>query len=258
MPWRSVRTPYRVLLSECMLQQTQVSRVLTRFPPFIRRFPSFRALSTASVRDVVEAWKGLGYNRRALALAETARIVTECYRGRLPRSVETLARLPGIGPATAAAIVVYAYDLPVAFIETNIRRVFIHFFFPDAVQISDRELMPCVEQALDRQQPREWHYALMDYGAMLGKRADNPNRRGASYHQQAAFEGSLRQIRGRVLEVMLALELPTAARIAAAISELQGRVTGKPARTDPRLPQVLQQLVEEGFLSREGSRYRFR
>jgi A/G-specific adenine glycosylase len=250
MPWRKTRTPYRVLVSEIMLQQTQVARVLTKYPPFIRRFPSFRALGSASVRDVVEAWKGLGYNRRALALAETARIVTERYRGRLPRDAEALALLPGIGPATAAAILVYAFDLPVAFIETNIRRAFIHHFFPNAERVSDRQLMPFVEQALDRRRPREWHYALMDYGAMLGKLADNPNTRSASYHRQAAFEGSLRQLRGRVLDAVLALELPTAARI--------GLALGRASRADPRLPSVVRQLVEEGFLAREGSRYRFK
>ena len=247
MPWRDTRVPYRILVSEVMLQQTGVERVMTRYAEFIRAFPGFRALAEASVAEVLAAWKGLGYNRRALALRETARMVTEIHHGRMPRSVEALIELPGIGRATAAAILVYSFNCPIPFIETNVRRVFIHFFFPRSRKVSDAKLMPLVESTMDRDNPRDWYYALMDYGAMLGKTAENANTRSARYRTQAAFEGSVRQLRGKILAAILARGPVTEAQIA--------RETGG---ADERLGRELGQLVAEGFLRRQGRRYSFR
>jgi A/G-specific adenine glycosylase len=229
-----------------MLQQTSVERVMAKYAEFIRAFPGFRALAKASVAEVLAAWKGLGYNRRALALREAARTVTETYHGRMPRTVETLIKLPGIGRATASAVLVYSFNAALAFIETNVRRVFIHFFFANSRQVTDAKLMPLVESTLDRDNPRDWYYALMDYGAMLGKTAVNANTRSARYRTQAAFEGSVRQLRGKILAALLERGPVTEAQIA--------RETGG---ADERLRHALTQLVEEGFLRRQGRRYSF-
>ena len=251
MPWRNNRTPYRVLVSEIMLQQTTVAMVTPRYMAFVRKFPSFRRLAAASVAEVVAAWKGLGYNRRALALRECARLVTERHAGRLPRSAEELVKLPGVGPATAAAVVVYAFDVPHAFVEANIRRVFLHFFFPRRTAVPDSVLLPLVEQSMDRRRPREWFYALMDYGTFLARGADRSaataSRRSSRYRRQAAFEGSLRQLRGKVLDVLISEREATEARVKTLLG------------SDPRLEEALAQLVSEGFIRRgAGGRYSFR
>jgi A/G-specific adenine glycosylase len=246
MPWRVNRTPYRVFVSEIMLQQTSVARVMKRYAAFLRAFPSFRRLASASVQEVIATWKGLGYNRRALALRESARLVINQYRGRLPSTASELVKLPGVGPATAAAIIAYAFDKPSVFIETNIRRVFIHHFFPDQEQVPDSLLLPLVEKTLVTGRPRDWYYALMDYGAALSEGGRNPNRRSRSYKVQSRFEGSLRQLRGRILAAALAMQEFSPRQIQRIIGE------------DPRLAQALAQLVEEGFLSTRRGRYSFK
>jgi len=255
MPWRSNRSPYRVFVSEIMLQQTSVPMVTPRYLAFIKRFPSFRVLAAAGVQDVLAAWKGLGYNRRALALLQSARIVASVYRGRLPRTVEALVQLPGVGPATAAAVIVYAFNQPVAFIETNVRRVFIHFFFPGETGVTDARILPLVEKTMDCDNPREWFYALMDYGTFLAAQSKPRSRRAAPadalrrssrYRRQAAFDGSHRQLRGRVLQVMLEKGTAAAAEIQAALG------------ADPRLAAALEELVAEGFLGLRDGTYSFR
>ena len=248
MPWRENRSPYRVFVSEIMLQQTSVAMVIPRYRAFLKAFPSFRSLAAASVQEVVQAWKGLGYNRRALALLQSARIIRSVHRGRLPRTVEGLVRLPGVGNATAAAVIVYAFNIPLAFTETNIRRVFIHFFFPGEDKVPDSRILPLVEQTLDRKNPREWFYALMDYGAFLGARKapEDALRRSSRYRRQGAFEGSHRQLRGRILQVMLEKKR-------AGLPAIEGAL-GK----DPRLAKALDELASEGFLSFERGRYSFK
>ncbi|MCL4527968.1 MAG: A/G-specific adenine glycosylase, partial [Chloroflexi bacterium] len=206
MPWRHTRDPYRIVVSEIMLQQTQVARVLKFYPVFIKKFPNFRALARARTPAVLAAWQGMGYNRRALALQKLSRIVLEKFNGRLPHGREELESLPGIGVATSGSIRAFAWDEPEVFIETNIRRVFIHFFFPRRMKVTDQELMRYIRRALPRTNVREWYWALMDYGAMLGSGAGiaqaafggraNPNRRSARYRVQPRFAGSDRELRG--------------------------------------------------------------
>ncbi len=206
LPWRRTRDPYRILVSEFMLQQTQVSRVLKKYPEFIRRFPGFASLHAAPPREVLRAWQGLGYNRRALYLKALSDVVVNRYDGALPRDPKKLAALPGIGKATLGALRAFAFREPSAFIETNIRRAFIHAFFPRSRNVDDTALMKLVERAADRKNPREWYYALMDYGAHLGKSrsgAENPNRRSLRYRRQTAFRGSDRELRGKILRVLL-------------------------------------------------------
>ncbi len=202
MPWRETRDPYRILVSEFMLQQTQVERVMGKFGGFIDRFPDFRTLASAQLADVLSEWQGLGYNRRARGLHETAHAVIERFEGTLPSSPDILETFPGIGHTTARAIAAFAFGIPSAFIETNIRRVYIHFFFGGHDRVSDRDILPIADAALDRENPRDWHYALMDYGVMLGKTIPNPNTRSTRHRRQSPFEGSLRQVRGAVVRLL--------------------------------------------------------
>ena len=242
-PWRQGVTPYKVFLSEFMLQQTQVSRVEGYFRRFLESFPEVGTLASASLAEVLTLWQGLGYNRRAKHLWLAAREVADRYGGKLPEHEEELRSLPGIGPYTAAAIRAFAFNIPAVVIDTNIRRIFIHFFFPGAESVHDREIVPIVEATMDRQAPREWYYALMDYGAILSKWFPNPNRRSAHYAKQSPFENSNRQIRGKIL------------RWLTGNGELQ--VAEAPRRLDveaERLEEVLDALEKEAFIRRTGDR----
>lgn len=145
LPWRRTRDPYQIWLSEVMLQQTQVARVEARMPSWLERFPSVEALAAASTSDVLEEWQGMGYNRRALALKSAAQQIVEQYGGEFPRGTKELVALPGIGPATAQGIRAFAFDLPGVYLETNVRTVVLHHFFPDVPAVPDRELVPLVE-----------------------------------------------------------------------------------------------------------------
>jgi len=241
LPWRRTDDPYRILVSEIMLQQTQVERVLQKYDPFLERFPGFEALAAASLRDVLAAWQGLGYNRRAMALQRTAQRVIAEFGGIPPDSVETLKTLPGIGRATAGALAAFVFRKPSAFVETNIRRVFIHFFFRGENRVAVREILSLVEQTLDRSSVRTWYYALMDYGAMLKTAEGNPNRRSAHYHRQSAFSGSDRQIRGLILRGLIGEGVLSEDALVTAV--------GKPPA---RVKAIISQLVQEGFLTRSG------
>ncbi len=241
-PWRETRDPYEILVSEFMLQQTQVERVMAKYGEFLSLFPNFSSLARADLQAMLHAWQGLGYNRRAIALKKTAVAVEEEHGGRLPCDLEALMGLPGIGPSTAGAVLAFAFGIPAAFIETNIRRVFIHFFFPDRDRVDDREILPLVEETLDRHDPRGWYYALMDYGAMLKKTVPNPNRKSAHYARQAAFEGSDRQIRGRILGLLVS-------RGAMEAHSLMAEVGKDPVR----VYRILGDLTREGFLRQAGN-----
>lgn len=202
LPWRETEDPYSILVSEIMLQQTQVDRVTEKYRQFIEVFPDIPALARAPLKTVLKVWQGLGYNRRALALHKIAQIVRDQYNNALPRSLDELVTLPGIGPATAAAILAFAFNQPTVFIETNIRSVFIHFFFPGRMDVRDDEILPLVEISLDRSNPRKWYSALMDYGVALKKRHANPGRKSAHYSRQSPFNGSNRQVRGRIVRLL--------------------------------------------------------
>jgi len=241
LPWRRTEDPYRILVSEIMLQQTQVERVLQKYDSFLERFPGFEMLAAASLRDVLAAWQGLGYNRRAMALQRVAQRVIAEFGGILPDSVEILKTLPGIGGATAGALVAFVFRKPSVFVETNIRRVFIHFFFREENRVADRKILSLVEQTLDRSSVRTWYYALMDYGAMLKTAEGNPNRRSAHYHRQSAFSGSDRQIRGLILRGLIGEGVLSEDALVAAV--------GKPPA---RVKAIISQLVQEGFLTRSG------
>lgn len=200
--WRYVDDPYRVLISEIMLQQTQTERVIYKFEEFIDRFPTIDDLADASLAEVLTCWQGLGYNRRGKFLHETARIIKNEHNGMLPDEPSILKTFPGIGPATACSLATFAYNKPTIFIETNIRAVFIHHFFNTNQKVDDKEIFPLIEQTLDHVDPRSWYYALMDYGVFLKKNLSNPSRRSKHHAKQSRFEGSDRQIRGSIIRLL--------------------------------------------------------
>ena len=203
LPWRKTKNPYKIFISEIMLQQTQVTRVIDKYNRFISIFPNFQSLADASLKDILLAWQGLGYNRRALMLKQTARTIITEYNGEFPSRLDDLVKLSGLGKTTASSILAFAFNQPVVFIETNIRRVYIHHFFDGKENINDRDIIPLVEATLDVSNPALWYHALMDYGAMLKKKVPNPNRRSLHYQKQPPFDNSDRQIRGAILRILL-------------------------------------------------------
>lgn len=242
--WRKTKDPYKILVSEVMLQQTQVARVAEKYPAFIKAFPTIHALAEAPFSHVFTFWQGMGYNRRALALHRLAREIVAHHHGRIPRTRTELESLPGIGAYTAGAILTFAFNEPEVFIETNIRRVFIHHFFAKEDVVSDTPIKQLVEKTLDCEQPREWYFALMDYGAHIPKTSTNPNRKSKHYVKQKSFVGSHRQIRGKVL----------------AFISRKGKCTADsctPMFGDDLsyTHSVLSELVREGFIQKAGKYY---
>jgi len=244
MPWRMTYDPYCILVSEIMLQQTQVQRVMGKYEQFTGKFPDFPSLARVPLRLILKEWQGLGYNRRAIALKRIAQRVMKEFHGNLPASVETLTTFPGIGRATASAITAFAFHEPTVFIETNIRRVFIHCFFHDKSNIKDTEILPLVEKTLDTSNPREWYYALMDYGVMLKQKYENPNRRSAHYQRQSPFQGSNRQVRGTILKVLTR---------ESCVSEPE--IVQKLQIIPEKVKKNLNQLLKEGFIKRRRGKY---
>jgi A/G-specific adenine glycosylase len=245
LPWRNTDNPYHILVSEIMLQQTQVERVIEKYSRFVERFPDVASLAKATLKEILEVWQGLGYNRRAISLMKLAGIIISEYQGKLPANAEDLMKLPGIGRATAGCLLAFAFRTPSVFIETNIRRVFIHHFFQDREGIHDNEIMPLVEATLDRKNPRDWYYALMDYGSLLKKEIENPNKKSAHYTRQAPFEGSDRKIRGAILKTLIKKTSMTEKDIITAISIEKERTK-----------KILSALVKEGFIIRTGKTFR--
>ncbi|NJD37346.1 MAG: A/G-specific adenine glycosylase [Geobacter sp.] len=203
LPWRELATPYQILVSEVMLQQTQVDRVIPKYLAFIEKFPDPRTLADTPLPELLAAWQGLGYNRRALNLQRAARITAEQWGGNIPDDPQLLQQLPGIGPYTACAVCAFAFNRPLVFLETNIRAVLLHFFFGGQQGVTDKQLLPVAEAVLDRKNPRNWYNALMDYGSDLKRRFPNPSRRSRHHTIQSRFEGSDRQVRGAVLRLLL-------------------------------------------------------
>jgi len=201
--WRKTHDPYRILVSEVMLQQTQVPRVIEKYKEFLKKFPSIRTLARAPLSDVLKTWSGLGYNRRAKYLHDAAKEIVGIYKGNFRQALEQ--PLPGVGPYTKAAVRAFAFNEPDVLIETNIRTAFIHHFHSNVLQnvrISDVEIIPLATLAVKGQDPREWHWALMDYGAYLKRSGVRNNSRSAHYTKQSKFEGSLRQVRGAILRLL--------------------------------------------------------
>ena len=205
LPWRKTKDPYRTLVSEVMLQQTQVPRVIEKYKEFLKKFPTLRALAKAPLSDVLKVWSGLGYNRRGKYLHDAAKQMSLFYNGRVPIGYDDLRKLPGVGDYTARAVRVFAYNEPDILIETNIRAAYIHYFYSNILQntaIADAALLPVVTKVAEGQDPRKWNWALMDYGAYLKRSGVRNNSRSAHYTKQSKFEGSLRQVRGAILRAL--------------------------------------------------------
>jgi len=245
LPWRKPEPdgsfdPYKILVSEIMLQQTQVPRVITKYREFLTTFPTVETLAAAELGQVLRLWSGLGYNRRAKYLHQTAKAIVSS--GYFPTSVAELVKLPGIGKNTAGAIIVYTYNQSEIFIETNIRTVYIHHFFADQSNIPDSQFIELVDQTLDRENPREFYWSVMDYGTHLKAKIGNVNKLSKHYSKQSQFHGSKRQIRGQVLKLLSKKQF--------SLAELATIIP------DNRLNGVLQELASEGLIGQAGKLYR--
>jgi len=242
-PFRENITPYKVVVSEIMLQQTQTNRVAEKFIKFIDKFPDFKSLAQASVEELLSMWQGLGYNRRAIALKKIAERIISEFNGNVPKDMDSLTSLPQIGHNTASSILSFAYNIPTYFIETNIRRVYIYFFFPGKIEIDDKEIMELVKDSVDKDNPRDWYYALMDFGTMLKKTHPELNKKSAHYRKQSKFVGSTRQVRGKVLKLLL--KKPFSKR----------EIIDKINYEEKKVIEILDALKKEGFIQEEQDRF---
>ena len=227
MLWREQPTFYNVLVSELMLQQTQVTRVRVKFAEFMERFPNVETLAAADLPKVLQAWQGLGYNRRAHYLHQAAQQIA---KGANTKTEADLLALPGVGPGTAGAIMNYAYQVPTPFIETNIRTVYFNHFFG----VTDRELLPVVAETMDKGDPRGWFWALMDYGTELKAQGKGKLQTSRHYAKQSRFSGSLRQMRGEIVR-----------RVAA--GQAWGEIV-RDLQADERFIAARDGLLEDGLL----------
>lgn len=245
LPWRQTTDPYKIMVSEIMLQQTQMERVIPKYLHWIERFPDSKTLASSTLKEVLTHWSGLGYNRRGQNLLKAAQMMEREYVGSFNAfkiienyKKDPLTKLPGIGPYTAAAIRAFAFNQPIVMIETNIRTVYIHHFFPNAQAVSDKELMPLIEVTLDRENPKDWYNALMDYGSFLKLTEGNASKKSKSYAKQSQFMGSKRRLRGLVIKHLTMYEHATA-------NELKALDVLDAAK----LKAVVQDLLLEGMIS---------
>jgi len=252
-PWRKVSDPYLILVSEVMLQQTQVARVLNYWEPFCVRFPTLDALAATDNAAVLEQWQGLGYNRRALALKRCAEICSERYQGILPETEAELLALPGIGAASAAGIRAFAFQYPGIYLETNVRAVFIHEFFPDVESVSDKEIMPLVEATCSQDNPRGWYYSLLDIGAHLKQQVQNPSRKSAHYARQSTFVGSRRQKRAELLRQVLAFPGIDSETLYLKLCEFE-KQAGREIVSSGIFESLIEDMLKEGFFRKEGEK----
>lgn len=244
-PWRATTDPYHILVSEVMLQQTQAGeRTIAKFSAFIEAFPTIAVLSRASVAEVYRLWQGLGYNRRAKALRDAAIAIVKNHGGKIPVTRTELEALPGVGSYTAGAVCVFAFNKPETLIETNIRTVFIHHFFPRTPKVHDKKLFPLIAQAIDKKNPRRWYSALMDYGAALKKEKGNVSRQSRHYLRQSTFKGSAREVRGNIMRALTAG--PTSVESLRGIIKAPHVLLGK----------QLEALLREGMIVRKRGKFR--
>ena len=272
LPWRRTRDPYAIWISEVMLQQTQVSRVDGRWQRWLERFPAPQALAAAEPADVLDEWQGLGYNRRALAVHRAAQAVCE-LGGQMPSDASALVKLPGIGPATAAGIRAFAFNLHGVYLETNVRTVLLHELFPGCEGVPDKELIPladatCPPDGCDKgtvplstfsgaDDPRTWYYAMLDYGAYLKRTVPNPSRRSRSHAKQSRFEGSHRQKRAALVRLLLAHRAPGASEgLLAEELSAQEVAAGRSAISAQDAHALLAELAAEGFCRQQDGLWR--
>jgi A/G-specific adenine glycosylase len=242
-PWRNTTNPYHILVSEVMLQQTQTFRVVPKYEAFLKAFPTPAHLAKASLGEVLALWHGLGYNRRARYLKLSAEALIARGKKNFPNTYDELVSLPGIGPYTAAAILAFAFNIPYPLIETNIRSVYIHHYFPRSQKVPDEKLKPIIARTLDAKSPREWYAALMDYGAMLKSLHGNPSRKSAHHAQQSTFKGSTRALRGAAVKALLAGPLSNV--------ELHKTLAAEKEKVEA----ILSSLQRDGIITHQNARW---
>lgn len=241
MPWRDDTSFYSVLVSEIMLQQTQVSRVLEKYHQCMQQFPTIDALASADLSDVLVMWQGLGYNRRGKFLHQAAQYIA---KNGIPSTVDQCVALPGVGKNTAGALMAYVYNQPICYVETNIRTVyFYHFFRSSGVDVSDSLIVELLEQTIDREHPRQWYWALMDYGSDLKRSGKGYNTLSKHYKKQSPLKGSVREVRGQIMTI-----LATDVRIACNVLEER-------YKTDDRYQKAISGLVDDGLVARVDQYY---
>ncbi len=233
LPFRRTTDSYKIAVAEIMLQQTQVDRVVPKYLAWTKKWPDWKTLAKATNRELLTMWSGLGYNRRALYLGRMAKEIVERYDGAMPQDQAALSALPGIGPYTSRAILIFAFNKPLVTIDTNIRRVLIaELDLPHS--ISARELESIALHVLPQRRSRDWHNALMDYGAthMTARKSGVK-----PLSRQSKFEGSLRQIRGEIIR-----QLTTKKRVSLA------SVAKKLGRTMEDVQKAAKGLEKEGVV----------
>lgn len=232
-PWRETTDRYAVMVSEIMLQQTQAERVSGKYMAWMERFPDTKALSSASLRDVLALWSGLGYNSRCQRLQSCAKVIMDRFDGVVPASPEVLKTLPGIGEYSCRSIPVFADNLDVAAVDTNIRRIIIHeFTLPE--DIPKREIQAAADQLLPKSRSREWHNALMDYGSLCLTSRSTGIR---PLTRQSKFQYSKRWYRGRLLKELVSSEFLL-------LEELEEKYGTCPWG----LQEIINELVGEGLV----------
>lgn len=236
LPWRRTHDPYKIFVSEVMLQQTQVLRVIPKYVEFTETYPTASSLAKAPVADVLRIWKGMGYNRRALYLKRAAEAVVNDYGGRFPKSEKELRKLPGLGTYTAAAILVFAYGENVALVDTNIRQIITHFFFHDKKQ-KEKIIQEVADALVPAGKSWEWHQALMDYGALELKKVPG------AVKKQKPFKDSDRFYRGRIIDRLREGNV----RDFILLKELQ-HAYDKP---EDDLLRIVESLIKDGLVERE-------
>jgi A/G-specific adenine glycosylase len=235
-PWRKTRDPYHILVSEVMLQQTQVSRVIPKFNDWLKRFPTIESLAKAPVSEVLRQWSGLGYNRRALFLKKAAVEIVEKYNGNFPQDEKILRTLPGIGEYTARALLCFAFNKQISVVDTNVRKVILVTFFNGGNLMTEKEIISIAEQLLPVGSAYDWNQALMDYSrTMLGKEK-------IQIPKQSKFLGSRRYYRGQIIKLLLQKKkIP--------IDKIGQLIKGDFNKSDMDwLQGLLKELEDEGFV----------
>jgi A/G-specific adenine glycosylase len=273
LPWRKTSDLYKILVSEMMLQQTQVLRVIPKYEAFLKWFPNVETLAQAELGEVYELWQGLGYNRRARFLRDAARVVvqgqTSYTRSDLvnfvdlfPDTIEGLERLPGVGPYTARAVYTFTYNKPCIVIETNVRACVLHHFFPKAKKgsVSDARIEKIMDECMEyieSRQPktdakkyvrpwREWYSALMDYGTHLKATQVNPSRKSRTHVVQKKFKGSVREVRGEILRIL------SQARQQTRLAAIRKQTADSLQATDDKFDAALSGLIKDGMVVQKG------
>lgn len=241
LPWRHTRDPYKIMVSEVMLQQTQVLRVIAKYREFIEVFPTVFDLAKASPAQVLRVWKGMGYNRRALYLQKAAKAIVEIYHGIFPENERELVKLPGLGTYTARALLVFAYGQDVPLVDTNIRQIIIHFFFNDQPQ-KESVIGDVAGQLVSKGKSWEWHQALMDYGALRLARARSGSLTKVSRKTSIPFKDSNRFYRGRIIDRLREGDIQE--------RKLESEFKKKYRKPNDFLKAILQGLEADGLISR--------